>query len=307
MSKLKKIMRQVQVNRLLPLFTAEEAARIVDDRMPFFGYYTGMSTVQAQMGTTVKWQVGNDQTGYNQITTQDVLSKTQEFGTAEDNTSTGGGDEVYSFQQSIAAGGTATIDLTAMTNQLGQAAVSIVRAKGVQIRILSTEDDPDITPAPNANSTAVVTNIGPTLPSALDFQNNGSGLTLDVTVTGGLVTNTIINTAGSGYPASSFFLVSPNQNTGAGAGIAVTTNSGGVPIDLSLITNAAGTNYSNASNVPTTVLGQYKILTGGVHLYTDPKATGFLPISATAKNFKIVNNDSINAITAEITVFGCTS
>lgn len=307
MSRLAKIMRQVQINRLQPYFTSEESARIVDERMPFFGYYTGMSSVTASMGTVTKWQVGNDQTGFNQITTAYVINKTQGFSTLVANTSSGGGDEVFSFQQSIAAGATATIDLSAMTNQLGQAAVAIARIKAVQIRLLSATDDANLSPAPNASSTVQVTNIGPTLPSALDLVNNGSGLTLDVTVTAGAVTNTVINTAGSGYPASSFFLVSPNQNTAAGAGIAVTTNSGGVPIDLTLITNAAGTNYSNAANVPTTVLGQYTILTGGVHLYTDPKATGFLPVSALSKNFKIVNNDAVNAVTAEVTFFGCTS
>lgn len=268
----------------------------------------GISNVQASAQTTFAWQLQNEQTGvYSPIQTSTTLRKTQGFTTDETNTTSGGGDEVFSFQQSISAGSSATVDLTTMTNQLGQASVAIVRAKSIQVRLLSATDDPSISPAPNANSTVTVTNISVATPSSFDMTNAGSGLTVDLTVVAGAINVPTINTAGSGYPKSSFFMVTPCQNTASGGGLVVATNAAGIPTSVQAITNAAGSSYSNASNVPTTVLGQYTILTGGAHAYFDPKATGFLTISALTKNIKILNNDATNAVTAEITVFGCTS
>lgn len=268
----------------------------------------GISNVQAQMQTVASWQLQNDQTGvYSPIQTATTIRKTQSFSTDAANAATGGGDEVYSFQQSISAGSSATIDLTTMTNQLGQAAVAIVRAKCIQIRLLSASDDPSITPAPNTNSTITTTNIGVATPSSFDMTNAGSGLTIDLTVVAGAINVPTINTAGSGYPRSSFFMVTPNQNTASGGGLVVATNSAGIPTSVQAITNAAGSSYSNASNVPTTVLGQYTVFTGGAHMYFDPKPAGFLSVSALTKNLRILNNDAVNAVTAEITVYGCTS
>lgn len=267
----------------------------------------GMDSVVATISTEVKWTVQKNQTGsvYSPIQTASDIRKNYNFGTAAANSATGGGDEVFSFQQAIIAGASATIDLTAMTNQLGQAAVSIARIKGYQIRLLSAEDDPAITPAPTATSTLTVTNIGPATPSPLDFGNGGTGLSADITVAAGVINTASVNNAGTGYPASTFFPVLPVQAGGSGGMLSAGTNNVGSVNAVAIITG--GTGYANATNLPTVVAGSYNVYTGGTHCYFDPKALGFLLVNATHKNITLLNMDATKAITAEVTVLGATT
>jgi hypothetical protein len=268
----------------------------------------GISSITGtSMATVTKWTCSNTQVGSNPIGTSYTINKVQQFGTSNPNNASGGGDEVFSFQLGISAASSATVDLNAMTNQLAQSAVSIARIKCWQIQTLSASDDATLSPAPNANSTATITNIGPANPSSLDFGSNGSGLTLDLTVVAGAINVPSINTAGSGYLKSSAFLVSPAQNSASGGAIAVVTNSAGIPTSVQLVTNSAGSGYTNSANVPAVELGKYNVLTGGCHTYFDPKAAGFCVISAVSKNVKIQNNDSVNAVTLQITAFGATT
>ncbi|MDE2103625.1 MAG: hypothetical protein KGL39_40680, partial [Patescibacteria group bacterium] len=261
----------------------------------------------SSVGTSFGWTAQQNLTGsvYSPIQNSGSILKKQSLGTTLGNTTSGGADQVFSFQQGITAGSSATIDLSAMTNLLNVASVSIVRIKAYQIRILSASDDPTISPAPTATSTATVTNNGPSVPNALDFNTGGSGLTITTTVTGGALATVTIAAAGTGYPKSASFMVTVNQASGSGGVISVTTNSSGVPTAVAIV--AAGTGYTGASGLPTTVLGQYTILTGGAHMYFDPAANGFATVSSTATNITILNNDGSHAITAEIDVIGCTS
>jgi hypothetical protein len=266
----------------------------------------GMSSVVATISTEVKWSVQNNLVGsaYNPVQNAGDIRKNYSFGTAAGNTVTGGGDEVFSFQQGIAAGASATLDLTTMTNLLLEASVSIARIKGWQVRVLSTEDDSTLSPAPTATSKVTVTNNGPTLPNPLDFTTGGSSLTLALTTGAGVITNVAIGAAGTGYLKSASFLVAPNQAGGSGGVISVTTNASGVPTAVAVV--AGGTGYSNAT-VPSTDLGQYTILTGGAHMYFDPAANGFAAVDSTHKNVKFQNNDGTNAVTLEIDIFAATS
>lgn len=260
----------------------------------------------SSISTGFQFNATNNQTGsaYTGINTSGNLRKTYSVGTGSANAASGGGDEVFSFQQTIAGGGSATIDLNALTNVLNQTSVAIVRIKGYQIRLLNATDDSTIT-TPVATA-VTVTNIGPTLPSPLDFQNGGSGLTLALTTSGGAVTAVAIGAAGTGYPPSTLFLVSPVQASGSGCVVAVKTNSSGVPTSTVFITGAGGAGYSDAT-VPSIVAGQYEILSGGAHCYFDVSAGGFLAVSATQRNIKIYNMDGTNTATCEVDVFGATS
>jgi hypothetical protein len=264
----------------------------------------GISTVNAKIATNLNWQAGNNLTGsaYGQVQESAVLAKAYNFGTANANGASGGGDEVFSFQQTIAGGGSVTINLNNMTNVLQQAGVSIARIKALQIRLLSTSDDSTIT-APAA-SQITVTNNGPQLPNPLDFGNGGSGLTLTLTTAGTAITGVAIGAAGTGYPPSSSFVVTANESGGSGGVLSVTTNSSGVPTSTNVV--AGGTGYANGTYA-STVLGAYTINSGGTHTVFDVSAAGFVLVSATSQNFKIFNNDAANTATVEITFYAATT
>lgn len=265
------------------------------------------TTLTGTMNTAFSWNfqystgVGSS---YNPTQNQSSILLKQSLGTQAANNASGGCDEVFSFQQGIVAGGTATLDLNAMTDLLNRSAVTIVRIKGYQFRVLSATNDPTITPAPTATSVGLVTNFGVTLPAQMDFSSGGSGLTLAITQTAGALDGVTIGAAGSGYLPSATFVVAPVQASGSGGLISVTTNSTGVPTSVALVSN--GANYTN-NTVPSVSVGHYTVYTGGAHLYVDPSANGFTTISATQKNLLLVNLDGAHAITFEIDVFGATT
>lgn len=260
-----------------------------------------ISTLTSTMQTIFRWNAQQNLTGsqYNPITNTGSLTTTYDMGTAAGNTTTGGGDEVFSFQVPVSAGSSATVDLNAMTNLLNTSSVSIARIKGYQVRVLSATQDTSISPAPNASTTVTVTNIGVALPTPMDFASGGSGLTLAITVGATVITGVSIGAAGTGYPKSVSFIVVPVQSGGSGGVISVTTNGSGVPTAVAVV--AGGTGYS-AATVPSVVAGMYTILTGGVHCYFDPNANGFCLVSSSQKNLKILNNDASNIATCEIDI-----
>jgi hypothetical protein len=268
----------------------------------------GIDSVQVTVSTGFRWSVGNTLQGaaYNPIQNSGNITKTQNLGTANGNTQSGGADEVFSYQLGIAEGGSVTLNLEAMTNLLAQTDVAIARLKVLQFRVLSATDDPTISPPPNAASTGTVSNIGPTAPSPLDFANGGSGLTVALTVSGGAVTGVAIGAAGSGYPPSTAFLASPQQAGGHSCVFLVIVNGSGVPTTLVFIAGAGGAGYT-AATVPAISVGQYTILTGGAHMYVDPAAAGFALVSATQQNVELYNNDPANAITFEIDFVACST
>jgi hypothetical protein len=277
----------------------DEKVQEMLQRLP--AHHAGLSSLTASLSTTFKWTAQNALTGgnYNPVQNTGTLTKTLSVGTSAANAAVGGADQVFSFQQGITPGSSATVDLYAMTNLLQQASVTLARIKLLQIRLLSGDDDSTLSPTPTLSSMITVTNNGVALPSALDFSGGGSGLTLALTTGAGAVTGVAIGAAGSGYLKSGTFSVAPNQAGGSGAVVTVTTNSSGVPTGVAV--SAGGTGYSDAT-VPSTVLGQHYLQTGGVHCHGDPSAGGFLPVSTTSRNFKIANNDATHAVTFELDV-----
>lgn len=263
-----------------------------------------LSSLSGKIQTIFQWTAQKNLTGgpYNPVTNQGTIPKQQAYGTNVANAAAGGADEVFSFQQAITAGSSATIDLTAMTNLVLEASVSIVRIKGWQIRLLSAADDSTISPAPNASSTVTVTN-NVTVPHPLGFRTGGSGLTLAITQSGGTINGVSIGAAGTLYPKSASFCVVPQQASGSGGVISVTTDSSGVPTSVAVV--AGGTGYSNAT-VGSVVQGFFTLTTGNAQAYIDVTAAG-QTVSSTQKNIKLLNNDPSNAVTVEIDVFGATT
>ncbi len=273
----------------------------------------GIGVLTGTLKTTFQYQGQNQQTGavYSPLTSSTTISSSLPIASTVANNASGGGDEAFSFQQGIIAGGKATLDLTAMTNIMQQAAVTIARLKAMQIRLLSAANDPTINPAPTATSTITVTNnsgqaAAMDVPTPLNFGSKGSGLTIALTVGATIITGVAIGAAGTGYPKSSNFAVTVQQAAGSGAVIGVTTNSSGVPTAVTFITGFGGTGYT-AATVPAIELGEMSIYTGGLVAYGDPSAAGFCLVSSTSKNLLIENNDGAHAVTVEFDFFGATS
>lgn len=266
----------------------------------------GIGTVRATVTTIFSWLAANTPGAgvvYNPISNPLTVQKQYQLGTQVTNTLAGGADEVYSFQQTIAGGGSATFDLFSLTNAIGQLA-PMVRLKALQIRLLSAADDPTIVPAPTATSQIVVTNQGVTAPVSLDFGVVGSGLVLNLTTALGVVTAVTISTAGSGYPPNFTFLTSVAYSPGAGLVVAVTTNASGVPTTATLL--SGGTGYAPGT-VPAVPLGAYGLYTGGAHMHFDLNPLGFSAVSASSRNMVIVNTDSLNPVTPELDFIGASS
>jgi len=286
-------------------FTDDEVADIIR-AVP--QHLTGLNFMSALVSTGFQWTAQNQPgagAAYQPISNSGNILKKYSAGTASTNNVSGGADEVFSFQQGINAGGSATINLRAMTNLLGISAVAIARFKSYQIRLLSAADDATISPAPNAASTCYITNMtNIATPAPLDF---AMGTLLNTIIVVNASTNAInsasISTAGSGYLPSATFVVAPLQAAGNGGVISVTTNSNGIPTSLSVL--AGGANYINGT-YNTVVLGCYLLDTGDAHVSVNISNTG-VPLSATSCNIEVVNNDASHAITPEFDFIGATT
>jgi hypothetical protein len=97
------------------------------------------SSLLMQMGWTATKTITGD--NYSPNSNSTTLKKSFATGTSAANAAVGGGDELCSSITSIAASGTATIDLTSMTEITGATGISLARLKGILIRLLSVVDD----------------------------------------------------------------------------------------------------------------------------------------------------------------------
>lgn len=267
-------------------------------------HYSGLSTLSGNLSTSFRvGNAANNLTGsvYNPVSNSVTISKSYSLGTSKTNVQSGGADQVFSFQTTVSGGATATLNLTNMTNLLLQSSVAIARIKGIQLRLLSTADDSTIQTTGGSTSSAVaVANNTVTTPAAI-FPNGGSGLTLTLTVSTGAVSGVAIGAAGSGYPASTTFLVAPQQTGGSGATVWVTTNGSGVPTTVGVA--SGGTGYT-AATVPTAVTGHVLLNSSSAYMYFDPSANGYATgLSSTNQNISIFNLDPTNVATVEVDVF----
>ena len=97
----------------------------------------GISSLSGSFSNSVRWSASNNITAQQPLTQGDSVSTSYEFGTANANGAVGGADELVSFLQVIAPGGTATINLQSVTNIMQQAGVALARLKGYKIRLLA--------------------------------------------------------------------------------------------------------------------------------------------------------------------------
>jgi hypothetical protein len=261
---------------------------------------TSLAVTSAQSQT---WNCSNTVAGLSSSTTNASKSNvSQGYSTSIANNALGGADEFFNFLTTISAGASATLDLTAMTNVLQQATVSIVRVKSYQIQLLSVAQD--------ASGTACSGITYGALGTAVTNSNNlglggGSGLTVNVT---GVTTSTInavsVVAGGTGYPKSATFNVVVIQSTATGGILAATTNSSGVVTAVAIVNG--GTGYSVATPLQTFVQSFRTLATGGSDSYFDQTATGFA-VASNAKNVVIQNNDGSVAAAVRIQITACTS
>lgn len=101
-----------------------------------------LDTLTASIKTTIVWsgEISITGTDYNSLSNSGSISKTVAVASTTANAVAGGGDQFISYILTIAASGTSTVDLTALTNILQQSA-TLARIKGVVLRLLSTTDD----------------------------------------------------------------------------------------------------------------------------------------------------------------------
>jgi hypothetical protein len=98
-----------------------------------------LTSLKSDLLLQLNWTAQKALTGDNYSPNQNAstLKATGSVGTSAGNTAVQGGDELCSSIISVAAGGTATIDLTAMTEITGATGISLARVKGILFRLLN--------------------------------------------------------------------------------------------------------------------------------------------------------------------------
>ena len=122
------------------------------------------ATFKAQLGWTAQKNItGSD---YSANVNSTTIAKSGSIGTSAANAAAGGSDELYSAVTSLSASSSASIDLSSLTDILGQTSIALVRVKAILIRLLSTTDDSVI------GTAASSINIDNTVANALSAQSN---------------------------------------------------------------------------------------------------------------------------------------
>lgn len=171
----------------------------------------GISSIIGNIGDSLNWQVSNLITGHQPYQQGDNVSTSYQFGTDNENNAVGGADEVVSFLQAIAPGGSVTIDLKSVTNILQQSGVALARLKGYKIRLLTS------------GTKGAVDSVNGTLCSSIKVGGGANACTLNMNAAGELTVN---NGGSQQYfdpSAAGFVLVSPTTKN-----VLITNNDGSV-------------------------------------------------------------------------------
>lgn len=97
----------------------------------------GISSLQGAISDSIRWSASNNIAAQQPMTQGDNVGSSYNFGTDNPNASVGGADEIVSFLQAIAPGGSVTINLRSIVNILQQSGVALARLKGYKIRLLA--------------------------------------------------------------------------------------------------------------------------------------------------------------------------
>lgn len=101
-----------------------------------------IGTLTVTVSQIQRWNAQNSPSGsIAPITNGSQNSLQQDYGTGSANNTLGGADEYFNFLLTLTASSSSTVDLTAMTNVLAQATVSIARIKAFQFQLLSVAQD----------------------------------------------------------------------------------------------------------------------------------------------------------------------
>lgn len=130
----------------------------------------GISNLSGGFGDNLRWNASNDITGQQPITQGDSISTSYTFGTNLDNSVSGGADEVVSFLQVIAPGGTATINLKSILNILQQAGIALARLKGYKIRLLAASGNGAVDTTNGTACTSITVGNAATNPNPLEME-----------------------------------------------------------------------------------------------------------------------------------------
>lgn len=97
----------------------------------------GITTLGGSISDSIRWNASNSIVAHQPYLQGDNVATNYTFGTAQANGVSGGADEIVSFLQVIAPGGSATINLQSITNILQQVGIALARVKGYKIRLLA--------------------------------------------------------------------------------------------------------------------------------------------------------------------------
>lgn len=198
-----------------------------------------MDSLTASLTVGVVWNAGTNVSGHAQRTNQTALSKNIALGTSAANNAAGGANSVYSALLSINASSSTTLDLTSVTDILGNS-LDFARVKAIVIRLLaSTETDPSGTAIGSAATSVTIDN---TVTNALSAQSHTGWFDN---------ANEGTSTGGMGDATGSKFTIPNGGWMGFGVG-----NAAGVVVDsthkaLKITNNDSGV----AAKVLVTILG----------------------------------------------------
>lgn len=96
----------------------------------------GITTLSGKVTDAIQWSASNNIAAQQPLVQGDNVGTSYTFGTSNANAVVSGADEVVSFLQVIAPGGSATINLQSVTNIMQQSGVRLARLKAYKIRLL---------------------------------------------------------------------------------------------------------------------------------------------------------------------------
>lgn len=99
-----------------------------------------LDTLTTSIEGNISWTAQKNITGRSPLIQSDALRKSRAIGTAAASNAVGGANEVASYNITVGAGSTATVDVTALTD-IVQQTVNFARIKGYHITLLSYTDD----------------------------------------------------------------------------------------------------------------------------------------------------------------------
>ncbi len=103
-----------------------------------------LSSLTFSTNISTQWTAANNITGsdYSPTTNPTTFAKKISLGTTVANSASGGSDEIYSAITTVTTSNTATLNLQSITDIMSTTGVTLIRAKSILIRNLSTTDDP---------------------------------------------------------------------------------------------------------------------------------------------------------------------